>query len=94
MSIMKVRSKTRLEIPLESAEQARILYSALMPETESAPSDRARTHVSVVDSSLVVEIEAGDLTATRAALNSFIAWISACVRTIENIDTRRTDAKP
>jgi tRNA threonylcarbamoyladenosine modification (KEOPS) complex Pcc1 subunit len=94
MSITKVKSKTTLEIPLESEQQARILYSALIPETESAPSDRAKSQVRVDGSSLIIEIEAGDLTAARAALNSFIAWISACVRTIENIDTRGPDAKP
>jgi tRNA threonylcarbamoyladenosine modification (KEOPS) complex Pcc1 subunit len=94
MSVTKVKSKTTLEIPLESEQQAGILYSALIPETESAPSDRAKAQVIVDGSSLIIEIEAGDLTATRAALNSFIAWISACIRTIENIDTRSPDAKP
>jgi tRNA threonylcarbamoyladenosine modification (KEOPS) complex Pcc1 subunit len=94
VSVTKVKSKTTLEIPLESEQQARILYSALIPETESAPSDRAKAQVIVDGSSLIIEIEAGDLTATRAALNSFIAWISACIRTIENIDTRSPDAKP
>jgi tRNA threonylcarbamoyladenosine modification (KEOPS) complex Pcc1 subunit len=94
MSITKVKSRTTLEIPLESEQQARILYSALIPEAESAPSDRAKTHISIDGASLIVEIESSDLTATRAALNSFIAWVSACVRTIENIDARSTDAKP
>ena len=81
-----------LEIPLESEHIANILYSALLPETESIPSERATTTVYVRNSSLYIEVNASDLTAMRAALNSFIAWISACMRTISSVDV--SDAKP
>jgi KEOPS complex subunit Pcc1 len=86
MSQSDVKGISILEIPLESEKMANILYSALSPETESIPSDRATTSVSVKGSSLIVEIDANDLTAMRAALNSYIAWISACMRTMESID--------
>ena len=86
MSLSDVKGTSVLEIPLESEEQAKILYAALAPETESIPSDRASTTVSVSGYSLIVEINANDLTALRAALNSFVAWISACMRTINSID--------
>lgn len=93
MNPSDVKGSSTLEIPLESEHIAKILYSALLPETESIPSERATTSVSVKGSSIVVEIVANDLTAMRAALNSYIAWISACMRTIEKISTS-TDAKP
>ncbi len=86
MSQNDVKGNSILEIPLESERIAEILYSALLPETESIPSERATTSVSVKGSSLIVEIVANDLTAMRAALNSYIAWISACMKTIESID--------
>ena len=86
MSQSDVKGNSILEIPLESEQMAKILYSALLPETESIPSERATTSVSVKGSSLIVEIVANDLTAMRAALNSFVAWISACMRTIDSID--------
>ena len=86
MSQNDVKGNSILEIPLESERIAKILYSALLPETESIPSERATTSVSVKGSSLIVEIVANDLTAMRAALNSYIAWISACMKTIESID--------
>jgi tRNA threonylcarbamoyladenosine modification (KEOPS) complex Pcc1 subunit len=91
---MDVKSRSVLTIPLESEKQAMILYSALLPETESIPSDRASSRVTTLGSSLIVEIEADDLTAMRASLNSFVAWISACMRTIESIDSGSPDAKP
>jgi len=86
MSQSDVKGNSIIEIPLESEHIAKILYSALLPETESIPSERATTSVSVKGSSLIVEIVANDLTAMRAALNSYIAWISACMKTIESID--------
>ena len=86
MTQSDVTGTSVLEIPLDSERKANILYSALLPETESIPSDRASTRVSVRGSSLIIEIDANDLTAMRAALNSFIAWISACMRTIDSID--------
>jgi len=86
MTLSEVTGTSVLEFPLESERVAHILYSALLPETKSIASDRATTKVSVKGSSLIVEIVANDLTAMRAALNSFVAWISACMRTIDSIN--------
>ena len=86
MTPSDVKGNSMLEIPLESERMANILYSALLPETESIPSERATTSVSVKGASLIVEIVANDLTAMRAALNSYVAWISACMRTIDSIN--------
>ncbi|MFW9960020.1 MAG: KEOPS complex subunit Pcc1 [Candidatus Thorarchaeota archaeon] len=94
MTTTDVKSKSALEIPVESKQKAKILHAALLPETESIPSDRANSRVTVRGSSLIVEIEASDLTAMRASLNSFVAWISACLRTIDSIDAKSPDAKP
>lgn len=94
MTAIDVKGKSVLEIPVESEQKAKILHAALLPETESIPSDRANSRVTIRGSSLILEIEASDLTAMRASLNSFIAWISACLRTIDSIDVKSPDAKP
>ena len=94
MTGSEVRSRSVLEIPLESEHRARILCAALTPETESIPSERATSTVTVSGSSLIVRIVANDMTAMRASLNSYVAWISACMRTLESIDPGSTDAKP
>ena len=86
MSHNGITGSAVLEIPLESNEVATILYQALLPETESIPSDRASSKVSVKNSTLLVEVEANDLTALRASLNSFSAWIAACIATLESIE--------
>ena len=72
-----------LEINLGSPEMVDILYTALEPETVSVPSDRAQATLSKKDSQLVITIDAGDLTALRAAMNSYLAWISASMRAVE-----------
>lgn len=86
MSLSDINGFAILEIPLKTKEMAKILYNALLPETESIPSDRATSKVSIMDSTLVVEVRATDLTALRASLNSYTAWIEACMATLESID--------
>ena len=86
MNSIPLTGKAIIEIPLESKETAEILLAALTPETQSGPSDRATTRVKVHDSVLIIEVEAGDITALRAAMNSYIAWVSACIKSINQLD--------
>jgi tRNA threonylcarbamoyladenosine modification (KEOPS) complex Pcc1 subunit len=86
MNLISPTGKAIIEIPLESKETAEILLAALTPETQSGPSDRATTRVKVHDSVLIIEVEAGDITALRAAMNSYIAWVSACVKSINQLN--------
>jgi len=74
-----------IEILLESEELAEMIRSAIEPETDSAPSDRARAEVSVRGAILVIKVSASDLTSLRAAMNSYIAWVSASLDTIEGV---------
>ncbi|TFG07631.1 hypothetical protein EU522_00545 [Candidatus Thorarchaeota archaeon] len=74
-----------IEIPLDSPELAGVIHDALRPETDSAPSDRARVKVTARASILLLEITAEDLTALRAATNSYLAWISGCVRAAKSV---------
>jgi len=85
MSNTDLNGTAVLEMPLSSIEEATIIYNALLPETESIPSDRARSKISIEGSKLIIEVEANDLTALRASLNSFIAWIAACLATLDSI---------
>jgi len=79
-----------IEIPMESAQVAETVRSALEPETNSAPSDRARATVSVQEETLVIDITAEDITSLRAAMNSYVAWVSACIASIDSVTTQLT----
>ncbi|MFW9966001.1 MAG: KEOPS complex subunit Pcc1 [Candidatus Thorarchaeota archaeon] len=74
-----------IEIPLESEELAEMIRSAIEPETDSAPSDRARAEVSVRGPILIIKVSSSDLTSLRAAMNSYIAWVSASIDTIDGV---------
>ena len=74
-----------IEIPMKSEELAKTIRSAINPETHSAPSDRARVEVIVRGSVLVIQISSGDMTSLRAAMNSYIAWVSASLDTIDAV---------
>lgn len=85
-----VSGEAVFEIDVESSKMAQILYASLLPETELAPSDRATTEISVKGSSIILKVSAGDLTALRAASNSFLSWISGCVRVIESVTGQKS----
>ena len=75
-----------IEIELESVELAKTLFSALNPETKSVPSERADTQLNLNGNILEIDIRAVDLTALRAALNSFLAWLSGCEKVIKAVN--------
>jgi tRNA threonylcarbamoyladenosine modification (KEOPS) complex Pcc1 subunit len=81
-----VNGHATIEIELESVDIAKNLFLALKPETKSVPSERAKTQLSLQGNLLVIDIEAEDLTALRAALNSFLAWLSGCRKAIKALN--------
>ncbi|MGY5876060.1 MAG: KEOPS complex subunit Pcc1 [Candidatus Thorarchaeota archaeon] len=91
MSVQHLHSaNAQLVINLESAEIAQRVYLALEPETHSVASERAMTTIRVENSTLHIEIEASDLTALRASMNSFLAWVSACTKTAETLSKTKS----
>jgi len=86
MSLRVVSGRTVIEMDMGSSDMAQTIFSALQPETESVPSERATTTIHADGSKLVIEILAEDLTALRAAMNSFLAWISGAKRALEYVN--------
>ncbi|MDF1539615.1 MAG: KEOPS complex subunit Pcc1 [Candidatus Thorarchaeota archaeon] len=85
-----INGQAILEIDLETPEMVDILFTALEPETVSVSTDRAQAMLSKNGSQLIITIQAGDLTALRAAMNSYLAWVSASMRAVESV----TDKPP
>ncbi len=80
-----IAGQTTIELEMESPELASIIFAALLPETKSIPSDRAITKVSSNGSKIIIHIDAGDLTSMRAAINSFLLWVSGSQRAAESV---------
>jgi tRNA threonylcarbamoyladenosine modification (KEOPS) complex Pcc1 subunit len=65
-------------------EHAEVVCRALSPElTEKIP--RTKIEVAAKDGEVVIGIEAEDLTALRAALNSYIRWGNVAEETAEEV---------
>ena len=75
-----VTAQATLTIDLEDSTLAEILYSAIKPETESATASLSKK-----DGRLTISINASDLTALRAAMNSYLAWVSGSIRSVESV---------
>lgn len=59
------------------------IFKALKPETLSLPSRRVAVTIDRSENKLVLEFKAKDLTALRAALNSYLHWFSAIQKTLD-----------
>lgn len=71
--------RARLAFTYPSDALATAIAGALAPETEAdVPKTRSTLHH--VACEVVVEIEAADLAALRAALNSYLRWVEAAER--------------
>lgn len=68
----------RIETP-----HSAVLYGALRPEEGVLPGGRSRASLGLEGGCLIINIEAEDTTALRAAANSFIRWCSAITRCLE-----------
>ena len=86
MSPKLLNGHAKIEVELESAEIAKTLYLALNPETKSVHSERADTHLELRENKLIIDVEAEDLTALRAAINSFLAWLSGSRQVIKAVE--------
>jgi len=64
------------------AGTGKMLWEALKPETSSSLSGRTRTGIRAGPAGVTLRIEASDLNALRAALNSYVRWIETALRTI------------
>ena len=65
---------------------AEIVEGSLLPEVESPTSERSSVKVAVDGGVLKVTVEASDVSALRAALNSYLRWVSAILDVVETVE--------
>lgn len=71
---MKSRVVVRLNFP--SKRRLEIMLGALQPETKTPASFRSRVNVEGVGTTLTLSFEASDISALRAAVNSYLRWVN------------------
>lgn len=79
-------TSSRAEILIDvRGDLADILEDSLLPEAERPASERSRVEVEALDGRLVIRVESSDVVALRAALNSYLYWVSAVLDVVEKI---------
>lgn len=72
---MRAKAVVRLKIPLENQLEA--IFKALKPEAMRPATKRLNINIQKRGALLVLRFKARDTVALRAALNSYLRWISA-----------------
>jgi tRNA threonylcarbamoyladenosine modification (KEOPS) complex Pcc1 subunit len=79
-------AQTRVRLKFKSGAQLEAVFKALEPETRVALTKRSKVKASVKDSFLVLDFEAADTSALRAATNSFLHWILLTRDVLESLE--------
>ena len=64
----------------------KVLAKSLQPEVESPSSSRSRVSLEPSDGRLELRISASDVTALRAAVNSYLRWVDSIINLLGRID--------
>ncbi len=70
-------SRAVIRLTFASDKQAGAVLDALRPETRAFAGHRSRVVLERDHSDLIFKVEARDIAAFRASLNSFLLWINA-----------------
>jgi KEOPS complex subunit Pcc1 len=68
-----------------SPEVAAIVKESLIPEAKHPISQRSNVEVEASEGKLVISMEASDVTALRAAFNSYIRWVKAIMNVVDSV---------
>ena len=68
-------------------DEAKILYSSIIPEVEDIPSKRTSVSMALTEDGLNLMIKASDPVALRAALNSFLRFIDSILEMLHELDS-------
>lgn len=72
----KAEAKILVEAPHGVLE---IIVKSLRPELESNITDRSKALIEASERGLILKVEAEDVTALRAAVNSYLYWINGII---------------
>jgi tRNA threonylcarbamoyladenosine modification (KEOPS) complex Pcc1 subunit len=81
-----MRAKTTVRLKLSSEKQLATLLHALAPEANRPVTTRARVVLERDGSFLVLNVEAKDTVALRAALNAYLRWIGSAIKVLQVVE--------
>ena len=81
---MNAKATVRLKFPSEKHQK--ILSEALMPEIKKPATVRSKTSLEENGKFLILNMEARDTVALRAALNAYLRWVNATINVLETLE--------
>ena len=78
-----MRAKATVCLPLKTKKLLAALVNALTPEVNKQVGTRSKTTMATKDLTLMLNFEAEDTVALRAALNAYLRWINSTINVLE-----------
>jgi tRNA threonylcarbamoyladenosine modification (KEOPS) complex Pcc1 subunit len=78
MKPRRAKAEARVEVDVNPSD-AEVILSSLKPEVESLSSNRSRVKIERSGNGVMLIIVADDVTALRAAVNSYLHWIQGII---------------
>jgi len=80
-------AKAKISINISSDKHLISLLEALRPETKKS-GNRSKVNIKKDGSLIILNVEAKDTVALRAALNTYLRWIGSAIGALEVITNR------
>jgi len=82
--LIKAKATMRLKFPSE--KRLETVFRALKPEIKKPATTRSRADLEKEGKYLILEVEARDTVALRAALNAYLRWINSTANVLEVLE--------
>lgn len=89
---MKARAVVRFKLPSE--KKLETILKSLEPEVKSPTSTRSRASLAKKGNFLLLEVEAKDTVALRAALNAYLRWINSILSVFQTLEREEERESP
>ncbi len=80
-----MKKKTVIRLETSSEKQVQTLLKALLPETRKPANFRSKVSIKGEGRTLTIQVDAKDISALRATLNSYLRWIALIEDTFETV---------
>ena len=83
---LETKAKAIVRFHLPSEKHLTTVIDALAPEAQSPISKRTKAVLKRTDNFLVLNVEAKDIIALRAALNAYIRWLGSTLKVLDVVE--------
>jgi tRNA threonylcarbamoyladenosine modification (KEOPS) complex Pcc1 subunit len=74
-----------IAIEFDSKAYSKAIFKALKPELRIPFTSRSKVEMNLRGKSIALKIRAKDLTALRAAVNSYLRWLLSCFKSLKAV---------